>query len=211
MRSGSKKTKYEIFIDEKFIPIELKKKVYALIALLFVPIGIFYFFIYKPNTESIKKIELQVQNSNEELKKIRKSARDLPKHQQELEKTQTEFESTSALLPKSQEIPNLLRNISDRGKNAGLDFLSFVPGAEIPKDFYAEIPIDIKIKGPYHNLGVFLDAVSKLERIVTVNNIKTENPEQDSGEILLTSTCKLVTYRFTNVKLPPPDQAAKKK
>ena len=210
MQSGSRKTKYDIFIENKIIPIDAKKKIYILISILIVPLVIFYFSLYKPNTEKIKKLELQVQNSSEELKKVRKAARDLPKYQKELELAQSEFESTSVLLPKSQEIPNLLRNISDLGKGAGLDFLSFVPGPETPKDFYAEIPIDIKIKGPYHNLGAFLDTVSKLERIVTVNNIKTENPEQGSGEMLLTSSCKLVTYRFTNVKLPPADNTKKK-
>lgn len=210
MQSGSRKTKYDIFIENKIIPIDAKKKIYLLISIFIIPLVIFYFFIYKPNTEKIEKLALQVKNSNEELKKVRKAARDLPKYQKELELTQSEFESTSVLLPKSQEIPNLLRNISDLGKGAGLDFLSFVPGPETPKDFYAEIPIDIKIKGPYHNLGAFLDTVSKLKRIVTVNNIKTENPEQGSGEILLTSSCKLVTYRFTNVKLPPADGTKKK-
>lgn len=210
MQSGSRKTKYDIFIENKIIPIDAKKKTYILISIFIVPLVIFYFLLYKPNTEKIEKLELQVQNSSEELKKVRKAARDLPKYQKELELAQSEFESTSVLLPKSQEIPNLLRNISDLGKGAGLDFLSFVPGPETPKDFYAEIPIDIKIKGPYHNLGAFLDTVSKLERIVTVNNIKTENPEQGSGEILLTSSCKLVTYRFTNIKLTPPDSTKKK-
>jgi type IV pilus assembly protein PilO len=210
MQSGSRKTKYDIFIENKIIPIDAKKKIYILISILILPLVIFYFLLYKPNTEKIEALELQVQKSSEELKKVRMAARDLPKYQKELELAQSEFESTSVLLPKSQEIPNLLRNISDLGKGAGLDFLSFVPGPETPKDFYAEIPIDIKIKGPYHNLGAFLDTVSKLERIVTVNNIKTENPEQGSGEMLLTSSCKLVTYRFTNVKLPPADNTKKK-
>jgi type IV pilus assembly protein PilO len=121
-----------------------------------------------------------------------------------LEDARNLFETTSVLLPKSQEIPNLLRNISDLGRSAGLDFISFVPGQEIPKDFYAEIPIDIKIKGPYHNLGVFLDKVSKLERIVSVNNIKTEKVEYENNEILLHSNCRLITYRFTNVKIEQP-------
>ena len=98
----------------------------------------------------------------------------------------------------------MLRNISDLGKSAGLDFLKFVPGVEIPKDFYAEIPIDITITGPYHNLGFFLDKVSKLDRIVTVNNINIDKSQKDGLEMLLNSTCRLVTYRFTNVKLQPP-------
>jgi type IV pilus assembly protein PilO len=113
----------------------------------------------------------------------------------------------AVLLPTSQEIPDLLRNISDLGRRAGLDFLSFVPGAEIPKDFYAEIPVDIRIKGPYHNLCSFLDAVSKLERIVTVNNISMDKAGEEGSEILLNSSCRLLTYRFTNVQLAPsPEQ-----
>ena len=82
-----------------------------------------------------------------------------------------------------------------------MDFLSFIPGVETPKDFYAEIPLDIKIRGPYHNLGLFLDKISKLERIVTVNNVKTEKVDLEGNEILLTSSCRLLTYRFTNKKL----------
>jgi type IV pilus assembly protein PilO len=96
------------------------------------------------------------------------------------------------------------------GKNAGLDFLTFTPGQEIPKDFYAEIPIDISIKGPYHNLGSFLDKVSKLDRIVTVDNITIDKPEIEGTEMLLNSTCKLLTYRFTNVKPEPKDQKNQK-
>ena len=204
------KNKYDSFIDDKYLTLDKRKKITILFCIFIIPVVAFYFLIYQGNAEAIEKLERQVQASNDELKKVRIAARDLPKYQKELEVVQAEFDLTSSLLPKSQEIPNLLRSISDLGKGAGLDFLSFVPGVEVPKDFYAEIPIDIKIKGPYHNLGAFLDAVSKLERIVTVNNIKTEKPEQDGSEIILTSTCKLLTYRFTNVKLPPPDQAKKK-
>ena len=89
------------------------------------------------------------------------------------------------------------------GKGAGLDFVSFIPGAETPKDFYAEIPVNITIKGPYHNMGFFLDQVSKLERIVTVNNIKMGSPHKEGAEMMLNSTCRLVTYRYTNVQQQP--------
>lgn len=85
-----------------------------------------------------------------------------------------------------------------------MDFLSFVPNTELQKDFYAEIPIEIKMRGPYHNLGLFLDKISKMDRIVTVNNIKTERVEQEGEEMLLTSSCRLLTYRFTNRKIDPP-------
>jgi len=201
MTYSSKKSKFDLFIDEKYMSISNKNKLLGILSILLLFIVLFYFLFFQSNQEQIAKLTVQVNATNEELKKVRKAARDLPVYQKELEEVRNKFEATSVLLPKSQEIPNLLRNISDLGRNAGLDFLSFTPGQEIPRDFYAEIPVDIKIKGPYHNLGLFLDKVSKLERIVTVNNIKTDKVDQEKNEILLDSSCRLLTYRFTNVKL----------
>jgi len=203
MSSGAKKAKFDIFIDEKYFSLDKRAKILIFIAAFLVPALLFYFLFFKPQIEKITLLQKQVDTANEELKVAKKAARDLPKYQKEFEDVQNEFDATAVLLPKSQEIPNLLRNISDLGKSAGLDFLKFTPGVEIPKDFYAEIPIDITIRGPYHNLGFFLDKVSKLERIVTVNNINIDKPEKDGTEMLLNSTCRLVTYRFTNQKLDP--------
>jgi type IV pilus assembly protein PilO len=204
MSYSYKTSKFDLFIDEKYAAIDKRNKILGIGAAFIVLVGLFYFLFFQVNYDEITRLTKQVETANEDLKKVRKAARNLPVHQKELEDARKLFETTSTLLPKSQEIPNLLRNISDLGRVSGLDFMSFVPGVEIPKDFYAEIPIDIKIKGPYHNHGLFLDKVSKLERIVTVNNIKTEKVEQDNNEMMLYSSCRLITYRFTNVKLEPP-------
>lgn len=106
------------------------------------------------------------------------------------------FEKISIVLPKTKEIPALLTAISDNGTSAGLDFNTFTPGNETPQDFYAEIPISIQVRGPYHNVGYFLDQVSKLERIVTVKDITMGGPQLMEGEMLLSSSCNLLTYRF---------------
>jgi len=204
MNYSSRKTKFDVFIDEKYSSISNRNKLLGFILFFLLLVGVFYFFFFKINYDEQSKLSNQINVASEDLKKVRKAARNYPVHQKELEEVRKQFEMTSVLLPKSQEIPNLLRNISDLGRNSGLDFISFTPGQEIPKDFYAEIPIDIKIKGPYHNLGLFLDKVSKLERIVSVNNIKTEKVEQEKNEMLLDSTCKLLTYRFTNLKQEQP-------
>ena len=198
--------KFDSFIDEKYLSFDKNAKILILVAIFIIPFLLFYFLGFKPQSEKITILQQKVDSAGAELIKVTKTARDLPKFKKEFEEVQREYDATSILLPKSQEIPNLLRSISDLGRNAGLDFVKFVPGAEIPKDFYAEIPVDISIIGPYHNLGSFLDKVSKLDRIVTVNNInvdKSSGPKDDK-EILLNSSCRLVTYRFTNVKLQPP-------
>lgn len=203
MATATSNTRFDVFIVKNYIPLDRNKKILIFLLILGIPCLAIYFLIIQPSFDKISTLEKKIVTSTEELHKVRKAARDLPKHEEELKKAQEVFDLTSVLLPKSQEIPVLLRNISDLGKQSGLDFLSFIPGVETPKDFYAEIPIDIKIRGPYHNLGLFLDKISKLERIVSVNNIKTEKVDFEGNEILLTSSCRLITYRFTNVKLEP--------
>ena len=211
MAAKSKKNKLDVFIDDRYAKLENKTKYFIAATLIIIPALLFYFFIFQPQYAKIINLNKQITDLREDIAKIRIVVNNLPKYKKELEEVKKEFEATSVLLPKTQEIPNLLRNISDLGKNAGLDFLTFTPGQEIPKDFYAEIPIDITIKGPYHNLGIFFDKVSKLDRIVTVNNITIDKPEQEGTEMMLNSACKLVTYRFTNVKPEPKDGKVPKK
>ena len=138
------------------------------------------------------------------LQEVKLKAANLAKFQKELDEAENQFLATAVLLPKEKEIPKLLKDISALGRNAGLDFLTFKPLADIPKDFYAEIPVTINVRGPYHNMGYFFDQVSKLERIVSVTNVKMSSPKKEGGEMLLNSDCQLVTYRFTNVELPKP-------
>ncbi len=193
--------KFSAFIDKKYIPLDVKLKFGIAVACLLLPVALCYFLLYKPNIEEINNLNNQIAQAQRELDRARKEAADLPKFEQALKDMQKKFQEVAVILPKTTEIPELLRSISDRGKNAGLDFLSFKPGNEIPKDFYAEIPIDISTKGPYHNMGFFLDQVSKLDRLVTVNNIKMSSPVKEGSEILLNSNCRLITYRFTNIEL----------
>ena len=194
------------FIDAKYVPLDNKIKAVIFIVAGLVPIALFYFFLYSPNVKKIDGLNKQKATLVAEVAKAKKAESELIKIKAEIAKTEELFKNTAIVLPKTKEIPVLLRNISDLGKRAGLDFLTFVPGAEIPKDFYAEIPVDITIKGPYHNLGYFLDQVSKLERIVSVNNISLGGAKKEGGELLLNSKCRLTTYRFTGIQQQAPPQ-----
>ncbi len=190
------------FLDKKYIPMEQKYKLILAVVLLILPVVLFFFIFFKPNTDELNKLGKQKVTLEKKLEQVKKKARNKERLQKELEETLVVFEETAKLLPKEQEIPQLLKDISALGRNAGLDFLAFKPGQDAPKDFYAEIPVTINVNGPYHNLGFFLDQVSKLDRIVTVDNIKMGGPKMDAGDMLLASSCTLKTYRFTNVELP---------
>lgn len=192
------------FINEKYIPLAPRMKV-AIVALIFlVPVVLFYFLYYQPKADEITTLTNQTVQLKKQVQEAKAKAANKALFEKELADARIKFEETAVLLPKDKEIPKLLKDISSLGRNAGLDFLTFKPLTDIPKDFYAELPVSINVRGPYHNMGFFFDQVSKLERIVSVTNIKMSSPIKEGGEMLLKSDCKLVTYRFTNTELPKP-------
>ena len=99
-------------------------------------------------------------------------------------------------LPNEREIPELLRRISSIGKKIGLEFLLFQPLPEVPREFYADVPVKLKIEGSFHEVATFLDRIGKLNRIVNVRDITMGSPIERSGKIVLTVDGTAVTYRF---------------
>jgi type IV pilus assembly protein PilO len=192
------------FIDEKYIPLAPRIKLAIVVGIVLLPLVVFYFTYYQQKAEKFQSLTQQKVSLIQEIKEVKHKASDLAKFEKEMQEAENMFLEMAALLPKEKEIPKLLKDISALGQNVGLDFLTFKPLADIPKDFYAEIPVTINVRGPYHNMGSFFDQVSKLERIVSVSNVKMSSPKKEGGEMLLNSDCKLVTYRFTNVELPKP-------
>jgi type IV pilus assembly protein PilO len=96
-------------------------------------------------------------------------------------------------LPEKKEIPSLLTAISRAGRDVGLEFLLFQPGAEVPKEFYAEIPVSINVVGPYQNIALFFDKVARLFRVVNINDIAMGSKGSTRD---LNTTCTAITYRF---------------
>ena len=197
-------TAFTAFLDNKFIPLSPKVKVGLTVLLFLLPMVIFYLAFYQSHAKKAANLNSTKTNLIAEIKEVKAKAANLEKFERELAAAQAIFEETAILLPREKEIPKLLKDISALGTNAGLDFLTFKPQADVPRDFYSEIPISINVRGPYHNMGFFFDQVSKLERIVTVSNVKMGGPKKEGSEMLLNSDCILVTYRFTNVELPKP-------
>ncbi|MDH4317346.1 MAG: type 4a pilus biogenesis protein PilO [Desulfobulbaceae bacterium] len=196
----------DTFIQEKYIPLQKNIKIGIGLVLIAAPVLVYVFMFHMPNSEKIEALNKQKIQLDKEIQVAKAAAANLERHKAEMESLKQVFLELTTLLPEKQEIPNLLRSISDSGKGAGLDFISFSPGGAVEKDFYAEIPVNINVKGPYHNMGYFLSQVSNLDRIVTVNNIQLGSPTIVQGEVILNSTCRLTTYMFTDKKVTPPSK-----
>ncbi len=186
----------DTFLDTKVVPMERNPKLAIAAAVLVVPVILFYFLVYSPNTTKIAKAQRQVRGLEKDLREIKEKAARLGEHKRLLAEIEAEYEQASVVIPDNKEIPSLLSSISSEGSASGLDIISFVPGAEVGKDFYAEIPVKLQVTGTYHNLGHFLDTVSKMPRIVNVSSVALSAPKAGGGKMQLTAGVDLVTYKF---------------
>jgi type IV pilus assembly protein PilO len=168
-------------------------------------VAIFVFLLYKPKLEQISNLKKQLKTLENKLVVAKKNAADLEKFQKKMQAAEVQFKTAMKALPEKEEIPSLLTSISRSGQDVGLDFLLFEPKSEIRKEFYAEIPVAMQVKGGYHDLAIFFDKVARLSRIVNIKNIKMARAK-DSMD--LNTSCTAVTYKFVE---PAPKKKSKKK
>jgi type IV pilus assembly protein PilO len=187
---------------------KIPSKQKVLLAVLFsalIVVG-YYYLYYKDASLQITTLETQLTSLQSKIKEQEVIAGNLKSFRAEVERLEAQLSILLEQLPNSAEIPSLLKNVSDLGKESGLDILKFSPAGEVKKDFYAEIPVSISVRGDYHSFVQFADKVSHYPRIVNLSNIAFSGPKV-AGENLVLSTinCKATTYRF--LEQPPPAQA----
>ena len=169
----------------------------AAVAICFVvlTIALSYYFVV-----SDKKPELERKESEE--KELRTVFRDkhqkavnLEVYEQQLKDIERSFGALLRQLPGRTEVPNLLIDISQTGLAAGLEEKFFQPSPEEKKDFYAELPIKIQLKGTYHEFGEFVSGIAALPRIVTLHDITIKSEKGLSyDDLILELTAR--TYRY---------------
>jgi type IV pilus assembly protein PilO len=123
----------------------------------------------------------------------KKQAVNLDEYRNQLAEIERSFGALLRQLPNAAEMESLLVDINQAGLGRGLQFELFKPGKEVVRDFYAELPITVKITGSYHDFGAFAGDVAKLPRIVTLNDIDVAQAKS-GGVLTLTTTAK--TFRY---------------
>jgi len=169
--------------------------VLVVVALIF---GLYWQFGYKKKAKTIDRLRSDLSNKQAKLNENEAIARNLPRFKEEVGKLNAQLSKVVQELPNSREIPNLLETISNLGAVNGLEVVYIKPQNDVDKGFYAEVPISIKVKGGYHEMGLFLDALSRLPRIINVSNISMGNVREDerSGVIVLDISALATTYRY---------------
>jgi type IV pilus assembly protein PilO len=172
------------------------QKIAILVTVIILLSALYFSFLYEPRSDAVAKLVDSVEIARNEKAVKRQKASNLPKLQSDLELWSARLKEAVAQLPDSKEIPELLTNISTKAREAGLEILLFRPRAENFRDFYAEIPVDIVVRGGFYNAVTFFDEVGKLNRLVNIDNIDFKNPKVGGDQVSLDISTLATTYRF---------------
>ena len=176
-----------------------KKQLYLLGGIAGAAVVVLYaYFLIMPLLEEKGRSEDRLRKVQSDLEQKQLIAANRPKLEAEIKGLEKELDEALVRLPEEKDIPRLLTQINTLGQQNGLEFLLFRPGAPVKKGFYAEVPIDIRVEGQFHSLGGFLDRVSKLERIVTVSDIKISplTGQVQRTDRTISADLKATTYTF---------------
>jgi len=172
-------------------------KLLVILGVVAVISGGYWYFLYKPVQGEINTLRPEQAKLKNDLVKIQAIVAEKPKYDAMLEQTRMDLIVALKQLPDKSEIPSLLENVSSLGKSSGLEFQLFKPRLEAPKNFYAEIPVDIKVEGTFKDIVTFFDKVSQMPRIVNMSDISIGSPKRGyGGSTILTTTCVATTYKF---------------
>jgi type IV pilus assembly protein PilO len=179
-----------------------KLGILAVIIILLSAVG--YLYVYAPQAREIGRLTEDVENAEQERNKKRLQAANRTKLQKDLHELDGRLKEAVAQLPNKKEIPDLLKSISNKARESGLEIMLFRPRGENYQDFYAEIPVEVVVRGQFFNVVSFFDEVGRLTRLVNMNNIGFKSPRVTGDQVVLETSTMATTFRFL-------DEAERKK
>ncbi|MBV8404889.1 MAG: type 4a pilus biogenesis protein PilO [Gammaproteobacteria bacterium] len=165
------------------------------IAYLLLTLVAIYYFVWDGQRPELQRRQGEELQLRQEFRDKHSKAVNLEVYKQQLKDIERSFGALLRQLPGKTEVPSLLVDISQTGLAAGLQEKLFQPEPEVKKDFYAELPIKIKLSGSYHQFGEFVSGIAALPRIVTLHDIDIKPDNKDAyDQLSLELTAK--TYRY---------------
>jgi type IV pilus assembly protein PilO len=173
----------------------LAPRVAALLAFFVVLLFLGWYLLWSDHLDTLTQSQEEESKLKQDYvtKKTQSVNREI--YRQQLSEANRAFEVLVKQLPNKSEVESLLVEVNQSGMGRGLQFELFKPGPEINKEFYAELPINVRLTGNYHDFGAFAGDISKLSRIVTLNNISiVPNQQTKDGTLIMEAIVK--TFRF---------------
>jgi len=174
----------------------IKQKIAALVGLMIVVFTLDYTYVLAPKSAQLVQMKetLATDQATLEQKRVKVNAR--ADEEKRIRDLQADVKRAEARLPEGREIADLLSNIASSARAVGLDLTLFRQKPEQYSEFYADVPVQMEMRGTYHELAAFLDRVKRLDRIVNVSDIQLRKPRVDGDVVLLDASCTATTFRF---------------
>jgi len=160
--------------------------------------ALYYSFLYSPGSDQVAKLSDSVEIARNEKAIKQAKAANLPRLQRDLQELDKQLQRAVAELPNQKQIAALLEQISAQAQQAGLNVILFRPRPENFQEFYAEVPVEITVKGNFHSTVNFFDAVGRLDRLVNIDSIGFKNPTTAGENVILETTSVATAFRFLN-------------
>ncbi|MBW7859884.1 MAG: type 4a pilus biogenesis protein PilO [Rhodocyclaceae bacterium] len=170
----------------------LAPRVAVFIGLFIAVVALSWWFVWKDQVELLETRVAEEAQLRQDWVGKKRLALNLEAYKRQLGEADRQFGALLKQLPNKAEMDSLLSDINQAGLGRGLHFDLFKPGSEAVKDFYAEMPIAIRIVGSYHDLGRFASDVARMPRIVTLSDMDLKTQEEG----LLVMEASAITYRY---------------
>lgn len=182
---------------ERILDLPPRQRVLLLVGGVAFLFFLYAYFLYWPRSTLIAEKVQQRQDMERDRDRKVAMAANLEQTRQDVARLNGDLRMAVSQLPDTKEIPDLLSNVSSLGRESGLDIIQFKQRPEQFEEFYAEVPVDILVRGTYHQVAAFFDKVGRMARIVNVTNVNARSPAKVEGDaIVLDTSCVAVTFRF---------------
>jgi type IV pilus assembly protein PilO len=166
----------------------------AFLVLALAGVGAFWNFYAADAQKSLDARNAELAGLRAEVERGLATARRLPEFRKEVAQLEAQLDRLKAVLPEERDVADLLRRVQAMATQSNLTIRGFEPQAVANRDLHAEWPIGLKLEGNYHDLGSFLERVSKFPRIINVGGIKIEAKENPTGGHTITAECTATTF-----------------
>lgn len=166
----------------------------AFVALTLLAAGAFWNFEARDKQASIEQRQGQLAKLRQEIERGLATAKRLPEFRREVASLEAQLDRLRAVLPEEQDVADLLRRVQGMATQSNLAILGFTPHAVARKQLHAEWPIGLRLEGNYHDLGSFLERVSKFPRIINVGDIKIDARQNSNDGSTVTAECTATTF-----------------
>ena len=173
----------------------------AILAAFVVCFG-FYWFSYSDMLQQQKDKEARLADLQKQIRALEATANKLPEFQREVQALEARLETLKRILPPEKEMPDLMRRVQYLAAQSSLKVAKFNPTAPKQQEFYQEVPITLALEGTYHNLGAFLDRVSRMSRLVNMGDVKIKAQTAPTINNTIAIDATATTYVYLDA--PPP-------